>query len=70
MNVEKLLPWLYLKGNSTGQFEEALTARLGPDAPGLSTSTVRRLVANRQQEHERWQRRDLSGSKASWPSMA
>ena len=60
-NVEELLPWLYLKGVSTGQFDEALTALLGPDAPGLSASTVRRLVATWQQEHERWQRRDLAG---------
>ena len=59
-NVEELLPWLYLKGVSTGQFEEALTALLGPDAPGLSASTVRRLVASWQQEHERWQGRELS----------
>ncbi len=59
-NVEELLPWLYLKGVSTGQFEEALAALLGPDAPGLSASTVRRLVASWQQEHERWQGRDLS----------
>ncbi len=59
-NVEELLPWLYLKGVSTGQFEEALTALLGPDAPGLSATTVRRLVATWQQEHERWQRRYLS----------
>jgi transposase-like protein len=58
-NVEELLPWLYLKGVSTGQFEEALAALLGPDAPGLSASTVRRLVAAWQQEHEHWQRRDL-----------
>jgi transposase-like protein len=58
-NVEELLPWLYLKGVSTGQFEEALAALLGPDAPGLSASTVRRQVAAWQQEHERWQRRDL-----------
>ena len=58
-NVEELLPWLYLKGVSTGQFEEALAAFLGPDAPGLSASTVRRLVAAWQQEHERWQGRDL-----------
>jgi len=60
-NVEELLPWLYLKGISTGQFEEALTALLGPDAPGLSASTVRRLMAAWQQEHERWQSRDLGG---------
>lgn len=58
-NVEELLPWLYLKGVSSGQFEEALAALLGPDAPGLSASTVRRLVAVWQQEHARWQRRDL-----------
>ena len=60
-NVEDLLPWLYLKGIPTGQFEEALTALLGPDAPGLSATTVRRLVGTWQDEHRRWQRRDLSG---------
>lgn len=43
-NVEELLPWLYLKGVSTGQFAEALTALLGPEAPGLSAATVRRLT--------------------------
>ena len=58
-NVEELLPWLYLKGMSTGQFEEALAAQLGADAPGLSPTTVRRLTAAWQDEHERW-RRDLS----------
>ena len=55
-----LLPWLYLKGISTGQFEEALAALLGADAPGLSATTVRRLTAAWQDEHERWQARDLS----------
>jgi transposase-like protein len=59
-NVEELLPWLYLKGISTGQFEEALTALLGPDAAGLSAATIRRLVSAWQVEHERWQGRDLS----------
>jgi transposase-like protein len=59
-NVEELLPWLYLKGISTGQFEEALAALLGADAPGLSATTVRRLTAAWQDEHERWQARDLS----------
>ena len=43
-NIEELLPWLYLKGVSTGQFAEALTALLGPEAPGLSPATVRRLT--------------------------
>src|SRR3954453_14511812 len=59
-NVEDLLPWLYLKGISTGQFEEALAALLGADAPGLSATTVRRLTEAWQQEHEHWQQRDLS----------
>jgi len=59
-NIEELLPWLYLKGVSTGQFAEALTSLLGPDAPGLSPSTVRRLTEGWQDEHERWQKRDLS----------
>jgi putative transposase len=59
-NVEELLPWLYLKGVSTGQFEEALAALLGPEAPGLSASTIRRLTEAWQEEHARWQGRDLS----------
>jgi putative transposase len=59
-NIEELLPWLYLKGVSTGQFAEALTALLGPEAPGLSPTTVRRLTEGWQEEHERWQERDLS----------
>jgi len=59
-NVEELLPWLYLKGVSTGQFAEALAALLGPDAPGLSAATVRRLTEAWQGEHARWQKRDLS----------
>jgi putative transposase len=59
-NIEELLPWLYLKGVSTGQFEEALTALLGPKAPGLSAATVRRLTEGWQEEHERWRKRDLS----------
>ncbi len=59
-NIEELLPWLYLKGVSTGQFEEALTALLGPEAPGLSAAAVRRLTEAWQEEHARWQRRDLS----------
>ena len=59
-NIEELLPWLYLKGVSTGQFEEALAALLGTEAPGLSATTVRRLTEVWQEEHERWQGRDLS----------
>jgi transposase-like protein len=59
-NIEELLPWLYLKGISTGQFDEALTALLGAGAPGISATTVRRLTASWQDEHDRWHRRDLS----------
>src|SRR3954449_13342772 len=59
-NIEELMPWLYLKGVSTGQFAEALTVLLGPEAPGLSPATVRRLTDGWQDEHERWQKRDLS----------
>lgn len=59
-NIEELLPWLYLKGVSTGQFEEALAALLGPEAAGLSAATVRRLTEARQEEHARWQGRSLA----------
>ncbi|MGH9961042.1 MAG: IS256 family transposase, partial [Pyrinomonadaceae bacterium] len=58
--LEELLPWLYLKGISTGGFQEALTALLGREAPGLSASTISRLKAVWQDEHARWSRRDLS----------
>ena len=44
-SLHELLPWLYLKGVSTGDFLEALQALLGPDAPGLSANTVTRLKA-------------------------
>ena len=59
-SVEELLPWLYLKGISTGDFSEALAALLGPDAPGLSASTITRLKADWWDDYERWSKRDLS----------
>ena len=65
-NVEELLPWLYLKGVSTGRFGEALAALLGPDAPGLSAATVRRLTEAWQEEHARWQGRDLSARRYTY----
>ena len=43
-SIEELIPWLYLKGISTGDFSEALAALLGPDAPGLSATTVSLLI--------------------------
>ena len=58
--IEELLPWLYLKGISTGGFSEALTALLGRDAPGLSAGTISRLKAVWQDEHARWEKRSLA----------
>jgi putative transposase len=62
-SVEELLPWLYLKGISTGGFGEALAALLGPNAPGLSASTIARLKTVWQDEYEAWQKRDLSAKR-------
>jgi putative transposase len=58
-SVEEVLPWLYLKGISTGDFGEALSALLGPAAKGLSAGTISRLKAKWQQEHQDWQGRSL-----------
>ena len=58
-SVEELLPWLYLKGVSTGDFQEALAALLGPQAQGLSATTISRLKADWWADYEAWQKRDL-----------
>ena len=62
-SVEELIPWLYLKGISTGDFSEALEAWLGPDAPGLSATTVVRLKEVWRREYEAWSKRGLSGQR-------
>src|SRR5512147_1072693 len=62
-SIEELIPWLYLKGISTGDFSEALVALLGPEAPGLSASTVVRLKEVWQQEYEAWRTRSLAGKR-------
>jgi putative transposase len=59
-SIEELIPWLYLKGVSTGDFAEALAALLGPDAKGLSANTVTRLKAVWQQEYDAWNQRSLA----------
>jgi putative transposase len=59
-SLEVLIPILYLKGVSTGAFEEALAALLGKDAGGLSASTIGRLKDAWSDEHVRWSKRDLS----------
>jgi transposase-like protein len=58
-SIDALLPILYLRGVSTGDFQDALAALLGKDAPNLSPSVLARLKGEWQAEHERWQRRDL-----------
>jgi transposase-like protein len=62
-SLEVLIPILYLKGISTGDFEEALAALLGRDAGGLSASTVTRLKDAWLEEHACWSRRDLSAKR-------
>lgn len=59
-SIETLLPILYLKGISTGDFTEALAALLGKDASGLSASAIGRLKDGWLDEHAAWQKRDLS----------
>ena len=58
-SIEELLPLLYLRGISTGDFGEALSALLGPNAKGLSASTISRLKKDWLQEFESWSKRDL-----------
>jgi len=62
-SLEGLLPWLYLKGVSTGDFAEALQAILGPDAPGLSATTITRLKAAWEDEFAAWSKRSLAGKR-------
>jgi transposase-like protein len=60
-SIEELIPWLYLKGVSTGDFSEALKALVGPDCPGLSATTVTRLKAVWEDEFQEWNKRSLEG---------
>jgi putative transposase len=62
-SLEVLIPILYLKGISTGDFEEALLALLGKSAGGLSASTIVRLKDAWSDEHARWSKRDLSAKR-------
>ena len=59
-SMEELIPWLYLRGISSGDFQEALAALVGDQAKGLSANTVSRLKAKWEDEHKTWQRQDLS----------
>lgn len=62
-SIEDLLPWLYLKGISTGDFSAAVAALLGPNAPGLSPTTIVRLKQIWEKEHEDWSRRSFEGKR-------
>ncbi|BBT67280.1 IS256 family transposase [Aeromonas caviae] len=62
-SIEELLPWLYLKGISSGDYQEALCALLGDQAKGLSANTVCRLKQGWIDEHQRWRQRDLTKSR-------
>jgi transposase-like protein len=59
-SIEELIPWLYLKGVSTGDYQEALAALLGDQAKGLSANTVSRLKQGWIDEHRAWSQRDLT----------
>jgi transposase-like protein len=59
-SIEELIPWLYLKGVSTGDFSEALQALVGESAKGLSANVVVRLKEQWSRDHEEWSKRDLS----------
>ena len=61
--VEAALPWLYLKGISTGQMQEALEVLVGPEAKGLSASVVSRLKGQWHGEYEEWKKRPLDGGR-------
>jgi transposase-like protein len=60
-SMEELIPWLYLKGISTGDFSEALCSLVGPQAKGLSATTIVRLKAMWEEEFQEWNRRSLEG---------
>ena len=60
-NMEDFLPYLYLKGISTGDFSDALSSLVGREARGLSAGTICRLKQVWEQEYQQWRQRDLSG---------
>ena len=65
-SLDALLPVLYLRGISTGDFQEALTALLGQDAPNLSPGVISRLTGEWEADYARWQRRDLSARRYAY----
>ncbi len=66
-SLEAALPWLYLKGISTGEMQAALEALVGPEAQGLSASTVARLKQLWRGEYDTWRQRRLDAEKLGVP---
>lgn len=62
-SIDDMIPWLYLKGISTGDFPEALQALLGPGASGLSVATIVRLKSVWEKEYQAWTQRSLVGKR-------
>lgn len=62
-SIDELIPWLFLKGVSSGDFSEALSALLGADAPGLSSSNVVRLKQIWEKDFEEWGKRSFAGKR-------
>jgi transposase-like protein len=62
-SIDALIPCLYLKGVSTGDFSEALEAILGPQATGLSATNIVRLKEIWKQDYQAWRQRDLDGKR-------
>lgn len=61
--LESALPWLYLKGISTGEMSEALSVLVGPEAKGLSANTISRLKKVWAKEYQSWRKKDLSNER-------
>jgi putative transposase len=61
--IEELIPWLYLKGVSTGDFTDALQALVGADAGGLSPNTITRMISSWQEDFRGWSTRSLEGKR-------
>jgi putative transposase len=59
-SIEEMIPWLYLKGISTGDMAQALQPLVGPQAQGLSASVVTRLIRQWEEDFRQWQQRSLA----------
>ena len=67
-SLDALLPILYLRGVSAGDFQEALSVLLGKDAPNLSPAVIARLKESWADDYARWQKRDLGATFMSGPT--